>query len=133
MNLLNAFMSMLDLKGIKYIMAENSIQFLICSHSHKWQCAVTADNGFLNIFSRYPWRIPEDSHDRLLRKMNTLNCGLSAGCFLINSGSPVFRYSAYISDPLLFSGTAERHFRAAAAMTEKAWDDIFLTLNAAEA
>lgn len=126
-------MTMLDLQGIDYIQADDSIQMVLCSAAHKWKCAVTADDsGFLSIYSRYPWTVPSGRRGRLLEALNEQNEHLVAGCFMISEDIPMFRYSVYISDPLLFADIAQRHFAAAATMTDKAWDRIYSALYTAE-
>ena len=133
MDLLHRFKTLLDIKGISYAEADDSLQMVLCSSVHKWKCAVTADDsGFLTIYSRYPWKVPHDRRYRLLCAMNLLNESTAAGCFMINGDSAVFRYSVYISEPLLFAEVAQRHFAAAAAMTDDAWNRIYPALYAAE-
>lgn len=128
MDTLHSFMALLDMRGIEYVEHDNSVQLLLCSASHKWKCAVTADGGYLSVYSRYPWSVAPERRERLLRVMNALNEGLAAGCFMISGDCPMFRCSVYISEPLLLAQTVERHFAAAAAMTDKAWNDIYCAL-----
>lgn len=133
MNILRSFRSMLDIKGIKYVQADDSIQMVLCNGTHKWKCAVTAgDNGFLCIYNRYPWRVPSERIGRLLSEMNVLNEGLAAGCFVMSGDCAVFRYSLHVADPLFFTDIAAEHFASAAAITDRAWEKIYSTLFSAE-
>lgn len=133
MDILRSFTSMLDLKGIKYIRADESVQMVLCSGQHKWKCAVsTTENGFFCIYSRYPWKVPSDRIEKLLSEMNDLNKRLVSGCFMISDGCVMFRYALYVGDPLLFTDIAADHFSSAAAMTDRAWDRIYSALHSAE-
>jgi len=133
LDILHSFRSMLDMKGIKYVQADDSIQMALCNGSHKWKCAVTVgSNGFFSIYNRYPWKVPSDRAARLLSQMNDLNEGLAAGCFMMNGDCAVFRYSLYVADPLLFTDIAAEHFASAAAMTDRAWEKIYSALYSVE-
>ena len=133
MDILRSFKSMLDRRGIRYVQTDDSVQMMLCSGQHKWKCAVTAtDNSFICIYNSYPWEVAPDKTDKLLLKMNEMNKGIAAGCFMISGGSAVYRYALHIGDPLLFTDIAAERFASAAAMTDRAWDDIYLTLFSAE-
>lgn len=133
MDILRSFMSMLDLKGIKYVRTDDSVQMVLCSGQHKWKCAVSAtENGFLCIYNRYPWEVPTDRLEKLLCEMNSLNEGLAAGCFMISEGRAMFRYALHVGDPLLFTDIAAEHFSSAAAMTDRAWERMYSALHSAE-
>lgn len=126
-------MSVLDMKGIKYVQAGDSVQMVLCSGAHKWKCAVTSvDNGFLCIYNRYPWKVLPDRTERLLFEMNVLNEGLAAGCFMVSGDCAVFRYSLHVADPLFFTDIAAEHFASAAAMTDRAWEKLYSALFSAE-
>ncbi len=133
MDILRSFKSMLDLRGIRYVQTDDSVQMLLCYGSHKWKCAVTAtDNSFLCIYSSYPWEVSPERREKLLLKMNEMNEGLAAGCFMISGSSAVFRYALHVQDPLLFTDIAAEHFASAAAITDRAWDDVYSALYSAE-
>ena len=133
LDILHSFRSMLDIKGIKYVQADDSIQMVLCSGPHKWKCAVTAGgNGFLCIYNRYPWKVPPERTGRLLSEMNVMNEELAAGCFMVSGDHAVFRYSLHVADPLFFTDTAAEHFASAAATTDRAWDKIYSALFSAE-
>lgn len=133
MDMLHRFMAQLDLAGISYATQENSVQLILCSGSHKWKCAVTApDADRLCVFSRYPWSVPEEYQDRLLRELNSLNSELAEGCFILDKDQVILRYSVFVADPLLFAQTAWQQFTAAASLTEWAWNRIFSVLHPTE-
>ncbi|MGN0683058.1 MAG: hypothetical protein ACI4JY_05220 [Oscillospiraceae bacterium] len=133
MDLLHRFMTQLDLSGISYVEQDNSVQLILCSGSHKWKCAVTAeDSGYLCIYSRYPWSVPEERTTCLLRELNALNTGIAEGCFMLSEGQVILRCSVYAADALLFADIAQQHFSSAAALTEWAWNRIFSVLHSSE-
>lgn len=132
MDMLHRVMAWLDIKGISYVQSGDSVQMILCSQQHKWKCAVTADDDLMTIYSRYPWTVSEKKTDRVLIALNDINKQLKTGCFVISNGEILFRYSVFVSDPLLFVETVSEHFGIAVAMTEKAWDKLFSVLNSAE-
>ena len=131
--MLHRFMAQLDMEGISYVRLENSVQLMLCSGLHKWKCAVTAEeSGFLCIYSRYPWGVPEERNVELLRTLNSLNAEAAEGCFMLSEGQVILRCSVCVMDPLLFADTVKRQFSSAAALTEWAWNRIFSVLNSPE-
>lgn len=126
MILLDLLKAVLARQGVSYAEINDSVQFIMTCGAHKWNVAFTSDEeSFLRYYARYPWKITDKNHDRVMTLLNQLNTELRAGCFMAADGYPVFRYGVYIFDSFTAEESVADLILTAAAKTNSAWDDIF--------